>query len=414
MKKKIWSSGAALAIALLIAPPLARADVVLDWNVIMLSTIGPQPPFPTSRFAAITHLAMFEAVNAITGRYDPYLGTIGAPSGASAEAAAAAAAHAVLVNYFPAKEAALDASLAASLAAVPDGQGKIDGIATGVAAARAMIALRAADGSGVPQSYLPITANPGEWQLTAGCSPAGGGFLHWRDVTPFGLTSPDQFRSSPPPVMTRANYRRDYDEVSKVGSLASADRPLDRTDVARFYAAIGPNAWASTIARQLAVAQGKSLSQNARAFALLSMAISDASVAVFETKYHYNFWRPETAIKAGDTDGNPKTAADSGFAPLITAPCFPSYPSGHATLSSAARSALEAMYGRGEIDVTLSTPALPGFSLHYTKLAQISDDIDDARVFGGIHFRFDQDAGRRQGRDVADYIISTYLRRVSQ
>jgi len=404
-------TGTAIAVAavLLLGSKIAHADVVLDWNKTMLSTLSGQSPFASARFAAITQLAVFEAVNAVTEEYERYLGTIVAPLGASAEAAAAAAAHDVLKFYFPAKAAALDLALASSLNAIPDGAGKTAGVATGQAAAAAMIALRANDGSAPPEFYVPGVANPGEWQLTPSCQPQGGVNLHWRNVTPFGGQSGDQFRLDPPPALTSGRYRHDYNEVKEVGAMESAARPQDRTDIARFYAAFSPVSWANSAATQIAVARGSSLSENARAFALINMALSDAAVAVFDTKYFYTFWRPETAIHAGDTDGNLKTEPDPTFVPLITAPCFPSYPSAHGTLSGAAREVLERLYGPRHQDITFSIPALPNVILHYTTFEAITEDIADARVYGGIHFRFDQEAGAHQGREVGAYVYKHKL-----
>jgi hypothetical protein len=166
------------------------------------------------------------------------------------------------------------------------------------------------------------------------------------------------------------------------------------------------------VARQIAHARGASLSSNARTLALLNMAISDSLVTVMETKYHYRLWRPETAIRAGDADGNRRTAADADFAPFVVTPCFPSYPSAHASASYAARAVLEKIYGRGPYFVTLSTAALPHVVLQYRRLREITNDIDDARVFGGIHFRFDQEAGACQGSEVGKYVAAHNLRRV--
>jgi hypothetical protein len=403
-------AAAATIVTALLSAQTARADAVLDWNVVMLATIAPAPPFPTARFAAVTELAVFEAVNAISGEYEPYLGTITAPPGASAEAAAAAAAHGVLVFYFPLKAAALDAALATSLAAIPDGQSKIDGIATGNAAAAAMIALRANDGSGTgPLTYLPTSSDPGQWQLTAGCSAAGGLFYNWRNVTPFGLVSGDQFRLGPPPQLTTGDYRKDYIEVKAVGAIDSVLRPADRADIVLFYAAFSPVSWANSAARQIATAQQRSLSQNARAFALLNMAISDGAVATFDAKYHYTIWRPETAIHGAADDGDAKTDPDVHFAPFIAAPCFPSYPSAHGTLSGAAREVLERLYGPSGHDITFSIPSLPLVVLHYTDFKHIVEDISDARVYGGIHFRYDQDGGEQMGRDIGAYIYKHRL-----
>jgi hypothetical protein len=209
--------------------------------------------------------------------------------------------------------------------------------------------------------------------------------------------------------LSSPQYASAYAEVLRVGAIDSVHRPADRADVARFYnSLLAVPAW-NAVARQLAEEQSASLSTNARVFALLNMALSDGLATVMESKYHFDFWRPETAIRAGDSDGNDATVGDAGFMPYITAPCFPGYPSAHAGGSYAARTILERVWGNGGHSVALSHPALPGLTLEYTSLKQITDDIDDARVFGGIHFRFDQDAGAKLGRKVAQYVLAHNL-----
>jgi hypothetical protein len=388
----------------------ASSDVVLEWNALAVTTLASQSPYAQARFMAITQLAVFEAVNAITGDYEPYIGTIDAPDGASADAAAVAAAYAVLTTYFPPSAATLDPARASSLAAIADGAAKSDGIATGTAAAAAMVALRANDGSAPLTNKAPGPAVPGEWQLTPSCPPAGGIYFNWQNVTPFGIPSTADFIPGPPPSLTSNTFAKDYLEVKTVGSLNSTARPQDRADVVRFYAVSSPGRVFNSIAAQLAVAQSRSLSENARALALLNMAISDSLVTSFTAKYLYNFWRPETAIRAGDTDDNEKTDPDATFAPFIATPCFPGYPSNHASGSNGAAEVLRRMYGAGEHSISLSNPAVPGVVLRYTTIKAITDDIDDARVYGGIHFRFDQDAGGRLGREVATYITKHNLR----
>lgn len=394
---------------LVFTPTIARADVVQEWNAITINTLTGQNPFAQARFAAITQLAVFEAVNACTGDYEPYLGTVIAPSSASAAAAAVAAAHGVLKHYFPGSAATLDAARAQSLARIRDGQRKYDGIAVGEAAAAAMIALRADDGSALPETFVPATTDPGVWQPT----PPGFGpgiLLHWRNVTPFGIQSSEQFRSDPPPALTSNKYRKSYKEVKEVGAIDSTDRPQDRADVARFFSvATAPYVWNSA-ARQVSAAQRRSLSENARAFALINMAISDGLVSSMETKYFYILWRPVTAIRGGDTDGNPHTDPDAGWTPFITTPAFPSYPSAHASASYAGRTVIDRAFGRGKHVITLSHPGIPDVVLQYTNLHDITDDIDDARVYGGIHFRFDQEAGALQGRRVGAHTYRRNLR----
>ncbi len=391
---------------------VANADVVLEWNNIMVTTVSGQNPFAQARFAAITQLAVFEAVNAVTRQYMPYLGTISAPPGSSAEAAAIAAAHSVLKNYFPAAAATLDGQEAMSLASIPDGPEKANGIAVGEAAAAAMIAARVSDGAGPPKFYTPVSADPGQWQPTASC-PSGGGILfQWQDLTPFAVQSSSQFRADPPPALTSVRYTKSFNEVKRVGDANSTARPQHLSDVATFYnltSAIG--AW-NPVASQLAIEHGSSLSENARTLALINMAMSDALVTVMESKYHYTFWRPETAIRDGELDGNPRTESNPAYEPFIPTPCFPSYPSAHASASYSAREILTRTFGNRHDSIALSNPAWPGFVLYYNALTEITDDIDNARVYGGIHFRYDQEEGGAQGTDIGGYVYKEKLRRL--
>ena len=389
----------------------ARADVVTDWNAIMQSTVSVPPtnPFFQARWSAIVQLAVFEAVNAIEGDYEPYLGgVVVAPPGGSLEAAVIAAAHRTLVTLRPGSAGALDGLRAASLAAIPDGPAKDAGIAAGEDAAAAMLLVRANDGWNAVVPYTPGN-DPGDWQPTPPAfAPAA--FTQWGQVTPFGLTDGSQFRLPAPPALQTGKYAKDYNEVRLVGRIDSLFRPQDRTDVARFFGATTPVQTWNAAARQVSDAQGHTLPENARTFALLAMAVCDASISVFDTKYHYNSWRPVTAIRAGGSDGNALTDPDPDWLPLITTPAFPGYASAHATLSGAARAVLEREFGKNGHAITLTNPALPGIVLDYTAWSEITHDIDDARVYGGIHFRNDQDAGAHQGRQVGTFILRNYLR----
>jgi PAP2 superfamily len=409
-----------LMATLLFGPAVARADAVLDWNLIAVNTAiaNGQSPFAQARYAAIVQLAVFEAVNAITGDYRPYLGNIVAPHRASADAAAIQAAYRVLSTYFPASASTLGTARANSLASVPDGQAKNDGVATGDAAALAMIALRANDGSSPAQFKIPGPTVPGEYQATPSCpivnGIAVGTFFQWQNVTPFGIPGVSEFLLDPPPALDSNQYAKAYNEVKTVGSASanSMERPPDRANVVLFYAASTPTFVFNLAARQVAQERRRSLSENAQAFALINMAIGDASFAAFFNKYHYNFWRPETAIHAGDTDGNRKTDADPNWVPFIPAPCFPGYPSNHGTLANSGAEVMRRLYGEAGHAITLSNPAVPGIVLHYGSFRQITDDISDARVYGGIHFRTDQDAGARLGRAVGRAVYKINLRAV--
>jgi len=407
-----------LMAALLFGTAVAKAGPVLDWNVIAVDTAvaNGQNPFAQARYAAIVQLAVFEAVNAITGDYRPYLGTIVAPHGASAEAAAVEAAYRVLSTYFPASASTLQAASVNSLAAIPDGQAKSDGIATGDAAAYAMIALRASDGSSPPQFKTPGPPVPGEWQATPSCpivnGVASGIAFQWQNVTPFGISSASDYLLGPPPALTSEAYTKAYNEVMTVGAIDSTARPQDKANLALFFAATSPTQAFNQAARQVAEEKGGSLSENARALALVNMAISDSLVATFFNKYHYNFWRPETAIHAGDTDGNRKTEGDPNWAPFIPTPCFPSYPSNHGSAANAAAAVLRRLYGEAAHSITLTNPAVPTIVLQYDSFKEITHDISDARVYGGIHFRTDQTAGARLGRAVGRAVYKHNLRPV--
>lgn len=403
---------------LMVGSVALRADAVLDWNTIAVNTAvaNKANPFAQGRFGAIVQLAVFEAVNSITGEYRPYLGTITAPSGASPDAAAVEAAYEVLSKYFgsgvnnPTTQAGLDSALAKSLSAIPDGQSKTDGMATGHAAAQAMIALRTGDGS-APMTTAPGPAVPGVWQLTKGCT--AGIAYNWQFVTPFGIPGARDYLLGPPPSLTSEAYAKAYNEVMTVGEVDSGVRPQDRANVATFFAATSPTQAMNQAAREVAGEEGGTLTENARALALVNMAINDSLVASFFNKYHYNFWRPETAIHAGDTDGNPNTAPDPDWAPFITTPCFPSYPSNHGSAANGAAEVLRRLYGEAGHSMTLTNPATPTIVLQYDSFREICDDISDARVYGGIHFRTDQEAGADLGRAVGTDVFKGNLQRVN-
>src|SRR3984885_5558653 len=363
----------------------AKADAVLDWNAIAVNTAvaNKQNPFAQARYAAIVQLAVFEAVNSITHKYKPYLGTITAPSDASPDAATIEAAYQVLSTYFPASQPTLHADWTSSMQSIPDGPAKTDGIAVGDAAAAAMIALRTNDGSSPAEFYTPGPLAPGAWQATPSCpvmnGVAVGIAFQWQNITPFGIRSASDFLLDPPPALTSGEYARAYNEVMTVGGINSTQRPPDRANVALFYAASSPTQVFNQAAEQVALEHRHSLSQNARALALINMAMSDSLVESFFNKYFYNFWRPETAIHAGDSDGNPKTTGDPNWAPFIVTPCFPSYPSNHGSASNSAAAILRRLYGEHGHSITLTNPAVPTIVLQYTSFEQITDDISDAR-----------------------------------
>jgi hypothetical protein len=414
-------STAVLLVGLVSVPAIARADdIVLRWNEIAAQTATATNPFNQARIGAIVQLAVFEAVNAITGKYEPYLkNQTVAPPGASVEAAAIIAAHRVLTEYFPAPAtvASLDAARDSDLGSIPDGPAKTAGIAVGLAAANAMIALRAGDGSSPLLGLTPTPGEAGDYQLTTGCLISQ--FYNWQNVTPFGIANAAAFQLPPPVDLASNLYAKDYLEVATVGAATSAARPPDRADVVRLYAATSPSFALSMATRQIAAAKGTSISENARALALIQMAISDGLVASFMNKYLYNRWRPETGIRNGAADGNDKTDGDAGFTTFIPTPCFPSYPSNHASGTNGGLEVMRRLFGEADhqITITNSVPALGPLPAeviteYYTQLEQIASDVDDARVYGGIHWRHDQDAGGVLGRAIGREVAKNNLRPV--
>jgi hypothetical protein len=381
--------------------------LVLQWNEIAVQVIGATAPFPSTRAMATVQVAVFEAVNAITHKYRPYLGTVSAPDGASADAAVVTAAHDTLSWLFPSQQGLLDGRQAESLAAIPDGPAKDDGMAAGRTAAAAMITNRTGDGSGPAQFYTPASDAPYGWQPTPSCAnaPANnrGLFFHWQFVKPFGVESSAQFRAQQPPALVTGRYAKAFDEVKIVGDATSTERPQDRADVATLYAAQPPHRGWNLVARQIATARGDDITTTARTLAVLNMSLSDAHITVFESKYFYRTWRPETAVRRADEDGNRSTSPAPDYRPFVVTPCFPSYPSAHGAGGGAARAVLERAYGRKGHDLTITDPGAPGIVLHYSDLRDITDDVSDARVYGGIHFRFDQDAANEMGNDIGRY-----------
>jgi PAP2 superfamily protein len=401
-----------LTFSLLLVCAAAKADSVLDWNTIAINTAvaNNANPFAQGRYAAIAQLAAFEAVNSITREYQPYLGITAASPDASPDAAAIEAAYKVLSFYFGAtSQTVLDAARQSSLATIPDGQAKIDGIATGDAAAQAMINLRMNDGSSTPPlSTAPGPAAPGAWQLTGACT--AGIAYNWQFVVPFGISSASVYLLGPPPDLTSEAYTKAYNEVMTVGGIDSTERPQHDADLALFFAATSPTQAMNQAAREVAEQQGRSLTENARTLALVNMAINDSLVASFLNKYHYNFWRPETAIHEAGTDGNPKTDPDPDWVPFITTPCFPSYPSNHGSAVNAGSEVLRRVYGEAGHAITLTNPATPNIVLQYDSFKEICDDVSDARVYGGIHFRTDQEAGADLGRAIGTAVYKNNLR----
>jgi hypothetical protein len=387
-------------------PAVCSADVVLDWNETALARVvaAKQGPPDGARTMAMTHLAMFEAINAIERRYSPYAFKGRAPAGASAEAAGAAAASAVLVKLFPDQAQAVEAAYAASLARIPDGDAKTAGIALGKEAGAECLAMREKDGTGVPGVYRPRTA-PGVYVVTM--MPAAS---EWPKVKPWFIGDGARFRPGPPPSLASAQWARDYNEVKSVGARQSATRSSEQAEAARFWTVVGAPSW-NPVVRSLALSKPLTLVDNARLFALVNMAASDAFVAVFDAKYAHNFWRPITAIRNGDIHGNDAVSLDAEWLPLVDTPLHPEYPCAHCITAGAIGEVLEAQFGKGEVPpITMTSPTAPGVTHTWTRISDYVREVDDARIWGGIHYRNSTVVGEEMGRRIGALAVANFLK----
>lgn len=411
--KRIISVALLAASAALLAPGLARADGVTQWNTTATSALfapptqGPQLSVP---HLAMVHGAVYDAVNAIDGGHQGYLLTPGlAGPFDSKDAATAAAAYRVLLTIVPGQKPLLDAQLAASLGAVPDGTAKTRGIAVGEAAAAAMLAVRTADGRFGSPGFPLGTPGPGVWE------PVLPSFVNdpaaWlRNVKPFLIESSSQFRSAGPDPLSSLRYARDFDEVKTYGSAAmDSPRSADQTHAARYWAENPPGTW-SRVFRTLSAQQGLSLVDNARLYAMLYLTAADALIGVWDDKAHYGFWRPITAIQRADTDGNEHTQKDAGWLPLIATPPYPEHPSGHTALSGSFAATLRDFFGTDRISWTDTNNG--GLTRSFDSFSQAIDEVVDARVWSGIHFRNADEQGEKIGRQVAKWRDHHYFKAV--
>jgi hypothetical protein len=308
-----------------------------------------------------------------------------------------------LVQLFPEQKSALDAAYAASLSQIPDGPGKTTGIAVGEEVAAKVLEWRASDGADAANTYRPITT-PGTYVTTT--FPIG---TQWGSVTPWVMEQGSQFRPAPPPALSSAEWAADYNEIKEIGAKKSARRSSEQTEVARFWTITGPQSF-DPIVRQLANTPGRSLSQNARLFALVEMAVADSYIAVFDAKYTFNFWRPITAIRNGDIDGNDATARDPGWEPLIDTPLHPEYPCAHCINSGAARAVLESEFGTGPNPLTMSSTTAPGVVHKWASIAEYAEEVSVARIYGGIHYRNSTVVGKAMGKKLGELAVQNYLK----
>ena len=422
-----------LALLILAWPGLARADAVIDWNETAAragfaagldNEFGCVDPLHESRMFAMMHVAIHDALNAIDRRYQPYAFDGQAPAGTSPEAAVAAAAHDVLVALFPelpselglTPEAAVDlveAAYVAALAAIPDGAAKAQGILIGQAAAAAILNLRDADGANTPPfldfTYVP-GPDPGDFQFIPGYDPPFAAFTRWGKVTPFVLTSSSQYRPKAPYDVSSKKYAADFNEVKSLGGVDSTMRTAEQTEIALFWVEGSPQGW-NRIARTVSVQQGLDLWENARLFGLLNLASADAYIADFDGKYFYEFWRPVTAIRAADTDGNPETVADPTWDSLVLGGPVPEYPSGHSGQGGAMAEVLARFFG-DKVSFSPTATTQPDVTRSFTSFSQAAQENADSRIYVGFHFRHATIEGLKLGGKVGKVAFNHYLRPV--
>jgi hypothetical protein len=392
------------------SPSSAAVDPVLQWDQLTLNAITLDADAPTvaSRALAMESLAVYDAIAAIDGT-PGYLVNLSAPSDASAEAAVAEAADQVLDDLYPAQKASFDAQLTLSLSAISAGQSRFDGIALGAEAAQAIIALRANDGSSATVVDNGSTA-VGQWRPTA---PGFGSAMtpQWADVTPFALTSPDQFLPAAPPSLTSAAYAAAVNETESLGAGDSTTRTAAETQIALWWndqtgTYTPPGEW-NAIATSIAQSQGDSMATDAQILAELNVAEADAGIAAWNTKYTYNAWRPITAIPNANETGNSAIIQDQTWTPLLTTPPFPEYAAGHAVFSQAAAEVLNNFFG-ADTAFTATSPSLPGVTMSFTSFDEAAQQAGESRVYGGIHFQFSVDAGLALGQQVGDWALSAF------
>jgi PAP2 superfamily len=438
--RTIWVAAVASVVALCTGSALAATNPVSDWNAIAVQTLlaAGQGQIPATRTLAIIHIAIHDALNAIDSRYERYAFTGTAPHGASVDAAIASAAWNAIVgavgvgllpipNFGPPdlQEAAVaqaHAKYAAALAQIPDGISKDDGVAVGQAAAAAILARRTGDHAFDLVAYTPGT-RPGDWQPTANpvpSDPPGGvdfapaNLPGWGRITPFALRRSDQFEPAGPPRLSGPRYARDYNEVKAIGEKNSTTRTTEQTSIARFWYEGSVFGW-GRIAGIVAESRGLDNWETARLFALVNIAMADGFIAGFQTKYDFNFWRPVTAIRAADTDGNHRTVADPAWSSLLNTPAIPDYTSTHSILGGAASDVLRRFFHTDDVPFTTTSGApFAGITRSFTSFSQAAIENGNSRIYAGIHFRSAVEDGIRQGNQIGRFVFTHALRSLHQ
>jgi hypothetical protein len=399
--------GASLAVAI---PASPRANVITDWDekaVAVVSPIGPmgvvQGTYTAQRLMGMVHAAMFDAVNSIEPRYRPYLSQLPADPTTSKEAAAAAAAAAVLATIDQTTASEMKVALATYLVSIPDGLPKSDGVKLGEAVAARILEARANDGHDALDDYRPKTA-PGVYVPT----PITAASM-WPNLKPFAMAKPSQFRPNPPISLGSKEWATDFNELKDYGGKTSAKRTAQQTETARFWLMVGPPAYHPFV-RQLVTAKQMSVSDSARFMALVAVGLNDALIAVFDAKYHYNFWRPITAIRNGDIDGNPATEREATWQPIDNTPMHPEYPCAHCILSGSVAGIVKAALGTEDIpEIAITSPTAPGVVHRWTNMTTFTEEVADARIWAGFHYRFSTRVGTDMGLQIGEYVVKNVM-----
>ncbi|MCW2964080.1 MAG: haloperoxidase [Actinomycetia bacterium] len=384
---------------------------VIDWNQALLAIVntpGAQPANiqPTRNFA-ILHAAIYDAVNSIDRTHEPYLISVRAPRGASETAAADAAAHTALLGLYPAQQSSLDATYTAELAKVPGGPARDKGVHVGEQVATDLLAIRAGDGSNVVATSFTAGTNPGAYRPTPPNLPAAV-FTTWGHITPFVVDSGAQFRPAAPPALTSDADAAAINEVKSLGSATGSTRTADQTQIGQFWGPPIQNFW-NQIAQTVALAHHSDLPTTARLFAAMNLSFADSAIAFYDAKYTFQLWRPVTAIRLADTDGNPGTVADPNWLPLAgNTAADPSYPGAHSTISGAGAEVLASFYGDKQ-HFSVSSPALPGVMRSFTNFSGTAQEAGLSRIYAGQHTRVDHAAGLALGHDVAGFVLHNAL-----
>ncbi len=393
---------------------LLSADPVIEWNNVALDAIRVERTAPpvAARALAIIQTAVFDSVNSIGRQFAPFIVSVNADPRASQPAAVAAAAHTTLVALFPAQKATFDAQYTASLSLIPDGRSETDGINVGQIIAGKILAARADDGSTKSVNFVP-DPRPGHW------APTPPAFLNsllpqWPQVKPWLMINNAQFRPSAPPRINSSSYAADLNIVKAIGSATSTTRTAAQTDITQFWAAgpgteTPPGTW-NVIAQIAAAQRNNTLAQNARLFAMLDATLADAAIVSWESKYFYDVWRPLTAIRQADTDNNPATVADLNWTPLLVTPPFPAYTSGHSTFSAAGAAVLKGFFGSDQMSFVLPSNVAGVSNRSFTSFSQAAAEAGSSRIYGGIHFNFDNVAGLKSGKQLGDFAVRTFLK----